>query len=193
VAPAREEAYVLERMVEDLRQLTLAETRQLAFERRPIDLGEIAARAAEIFSAEAAEANMAFSVQTSESLPPALADPQRVGQVIGNLLSNALRYTPSGGQVALKVVKNGRRGALSVTDTGEGIAAEDLPMSLTVSIAAKIARPDERRAGVGPGYCQGLGAGHGGRDWRGKHPGPRQLLLVYVTPDRLSLTAASRR
>jgi len=55
VAPALEEAYVLERLVEDLRQLTLAETRQLAFERRPIDLGEIAARAAEIFSAEAAE------------------------------------------------------------------------------------------------------------------------------------------
>jgi len=127
VAPALEEAYVLERLVEDLRQLTLAEARQLPFERRPIDLGEIAAKAAEIFSAEAAETNIALRVNTSPDLPPVLADPQRMDQVIGNLLSNALRFTPPGGQVALDVDRTGAGVRLAVTDTGEGIAAEDLP------------------------------------------------------------------
>ncbi len=127
VAPALEEAYVLERLVEDLRQLTLAEARQLPVERRPIDLGEIAARAAEIFSAEAAETNIALKVQAATDLPPVLADPQRMDQVIGNLLSNALRFTPPGGQVALNVDKTAAGVRLSVTDTGEGIAAEDLP------------------------------------------------------------------
>jgi signal transduction histidine kinase len=127
VAPVLEQAYVLERLVEDLRQLTLAEARQMRFERRTIDLGEIAAGAAEVFCAEAAEANIALEVQVTPGLPAALADPQRVGQVIGNLLSNALRYTPPGGQVTLKVdtVMAGVR--LAVTDTGEGIAPEDLP------------------------------------------------------------------
>jgi two-component system OmpR family sensor kinase/two-component system sensor histidine kinase BaeS len=127
VAPVLEQAYVLERLVEDLRQLTLAETRQLPFERQPIDLGEIAARTVEVFSAEAAETGIALSLQSAPALPHVLADPQRVGQVIGNLLSNALRYTPPGGQVRLSVDWQEAGVRLAVTDTGEGIAAEDLP------------------------------------------------------------------
>jgi signal transduction histidine kinase len=127
VALVLAQAYVLERLVEDLRQLTLAETRQLPFDRQAIDLGEIAVRAVEVFSAEAAETDIALSVQTTPSLPSVLADPQRVGQVIGNLLSNALRYTPPGGRVALSVDKTLEGVRLAVTDSGDGITPEDLP------------------------------------------------------------------
>jgi signal transduction histidine kinase len=127
VAPVLEETYTLERLVEDLRQLTLAEARQLPFERNPVDLGEMAARAVDLFSAEATEVGLTLTVQVAPSLPWVLADPQRVGQIIGNLLSNALRYTSAGGQVTVNVepVAGGVR--IVVADTGEGIAPEDLP------------------------------------------------------------------
>jgi signal transduction histidine kinase len=127
VAPVLEETYVLERLVEDLRQLTLAEMQQLPFDRRAIDLGEIVARTVDLFSAEAAEAEIELLAHMEPDLPLVTADPQRVGQVIGNLLNNALRYTPRTGQVTVYVEKVVQGVRVAVTDTGEGMAADDLP------------------------------------------------------------------
>ena len=178
VAPVLEETYVLERLVEDLRQLTLAETRQLPFERCATEVGEIAARAADLFSAEAGEAGIALAVQVAPELPPALADPQRVAQVIGNLLSNALRYTPRGGRVTLSADQTVQGVRVTVTDTGEGIAAEDLP-----HVFDRFYRGEKSRArasgGAGLGlaiakaWVQAMGGqigadstlGHGSRFW----------------------------
>ena len=126
VAPVLEATYVLERLVEDLRQLTLAETRQLPFDRQAIDLGDIATRTADLFSAEAQETQIELVLQVTPGLPRVMADPQRVGQVIGNLLSNALRYTPAGGQVVLRVEPMPQGVRIRVSDTGEGIAPKDL-------------------------------------------------------------------
>ncbi|MBP7690698.1 MAG: HAMP domain-containing protein [Anaerolineales bacterium] len=128
VAPVLEETYTLERLVEDLRTLTLAETRQLHFDRRPVDLGELAARAVSLFDAEAQEKQIALAVTVAPDLPTVMADPQRVSQVIGNLLSNALRYVPAGGRVTLTVQPAAEAGVeLAVTDNGPGVAAADLP------------------------------------------------------------------
>ncbi|MBL8055612.1 MAG: HAMP domain-containing protein [Anaerolineales bacterium] len=127
IAPVLEETYTLERLVEDLRTLTLAETRQLHFERRPVDLGELAQRAAGLFDAEAVERQIVLSVAVEPGLPEVPADPQRVGQVLGNLLSNALRYVPAGGQVVVTVRRAAAGVEVVVADDGPGVAPADLP------------------------------------------------------------------
>jgi len=129
VAPVLEETYVLERLVEDLRLLTLAESRQLHFDRQLIDLGELAERAADLFGAEAEEKSIHLSVRVDADAPTVVADPQRVGQVIGNLLSNALRYGPQDGEVTINVRRADSSGrvALAVRDNGPGVPEADLP------------------------------------------------------------------
>jgi two-component system OmpR family sensor kinase/two-component system sensor histidine kinase BaeS len=127
VAPVLEETYVLERLVEDLRLLTLAETRQLHFDREPVDLGDLAERAADLFGAEAADRGIGITVRIEPGLPAILADPQRVGQVIGNLLSNALRYVPERGQIEIAAQRCDGGVELAVSDNGPGVAESDLP------------------------------------------------------------------
>jgi len=127
VAPVLEETYVLERLVEDLRLLTLAEARQLHFDREPVDLGDLAERAADLFGAEAAEKGVAITVRVEPGLPPVLADPQRVGQVVGNLLNNALRYMPERGQIEIAVRRSDGGVELAVSDNGPGVPEADLP------------------------------------------------------------------
>ena len=128
IAPALEEVYILDKLVEDLRLLTLAEARQLALDCREIDLGELAQRTASLFEAEAADKGIALTTDIEPGLPAIQADPQRIGQIIGNLLSNALRYTPeTTGQVTLAVKRHVQGIMVSISDTGPGIAETDLP------------------------------------------------------------------
>ena len=132
VAPVLEETYVLERLVEDLRLLTLAESRQLHFDMQPIHLGELAERAADLFRAEAEEKNISLSIHVDADTPVVLADPQRVGQVIGNLMSNAIHYAPEQGRVTIEVKRADPNGnvalaTLAVRDTGPGVPESDLP------------------------------------------------------------------
>ncbi|MGQ0601456.1 MAG: sensor histidine kinase [Anaerolineales bacterium] len=127
IAPVLEETYTLERLVDDLRLLTLAEARQLHFDLRATDLGELAARAVSLFEAEAGEKDITLTLNVEPSLPTVIADPQRVSQVIGNLLANALRYVPEGGAVNVAVHRAANETSLSISDNGPGVAEADLP------------------------------------------------------------------
>lgn len=122
-ASLHEEAVRLGRMVEDLQQLAAAEAAALQLSLRPCDLAEVAADAAGDFQASFAAAAVGFT----RRLEPAfvLGDPGRLHQVIGNLLSNALKFTPSGGQVRMTLSAAGRQARLEVADTGPGISPEE--------------------------------------------------------------------
>ncbi len=126
VAPVLAETYVLERLVEDLRLLTLAESRQLHFERGPLDLAELARQSANVFEAEAGERGIALRVIAEPALPPVQADAQRTAQVIGNLVGNALRFAPDNGRVEIGVCRAADGVELSVSDNGPGVAEPDL-------------------------------------------------------------------
>ena len=97
--------YLLERLVEDLRLLTLAESRQLHFDKKETDLQTLAAHSVEMFSAEALEKEITLALLPASGQWIANVDAQRTEQVIGNLVSNALRYTPAGGKVWLSLEK----------------------------------------------------------------------------------------
>lgn len=127
IAGALEETYLLERLVEDLRLLTLAEARQLPFDRRPVAVNDLARRVTDLFCAEAEEKRIRLDVRTPPDTVTLQADGQRLEQAVGNLLSNALRYVEEGGRVELVVESIENRVEIRVSDNGPGVAEADLP------------------------------------------------------------------
>jgi signal transduction histidine kinase len=127
IVPALEETYLLERLVEDLRLLTLAETRQLQFEPRDVSLGDLAEHALGLFRAEADENNISLELTNNAPGVQIHVDPQRTEQVIGNLIGNALRYVPNGGKIWLDVERHEETVILRVNDNGPGVPKDDLP------------------------------------------------------------------
>ena len=127
VSMALEQTYVMQRLVDDLRLLTLVETRQLHFDKQNVNIGEVIERVIDMFSAEAQEKNIALSFDKQSGNLLAVLDPQRFEQVISNLVGNAIRYIPEGGKVWVTADETNRDVQITVNDNGKGIPAEDLP------------------------------------------------------------------
>jgi two-component system sensor histidine kinase BaeS len=127
VSMALEQTYVLQRLVDDLRLLTLAETRQLAFDKRNVNISNVINSVIEMFSAEASEKNIGLSFSEQSGNLFAHVDPQRFEQVISNLVGNAIQYIPEGGKVWVTANETKDGLQLTVNDNGNGIPAEDLP------------------------------------------------------------------
>lgn len=119
--------YLLERLVEDLRLLTLAEARLLSFEKREVDLITLASRSVDMFSAEAEEKNISLTLEHAPGDYVIIADPQRTEQMLGNLIDNALRYIPKNGRVWIQLEQTTNSAGFSVCDNGPGVPPEDLP------------------------------------------------------------------
>lgn len=126
ISPALEETYLLERLVEDLRLLTLVETGQLHFERKLTDLKELVAYVIDIFQAEAEDKHIELACDNCAQSAEAWLDPQRAKQVVGNLVSNAIRYTPENGHINLAVKKENGQVVFTIIDDGPGVPAEDI-------------------------------------------------------------------
>ncbi|MFC5004380.1 sensor histidine kinase [Dactylosporangium cerinum] len=133
VAPSRDlfgslhdEAMLQRRILDDLQDLTLAEAGHLAYRRGALDLADLVetARVAHLAVAEAA--GVRLTAETAGPLP-VHADQDRLRQVLGNLIGNAVRYTDRGGMVTLRAFPDADRVVVEVHDTGCGIAAADLP------------------------------------------------------------------
>ncbi|MEW6183151.1 MAG: ATP-binding protein [Bacillota bacterium] len=122
----KEEGERLRRLTEELLDLRKMETGTISISREAVQLEEVVARAAARFRPRAAAAGVVFEVEAG-ALPPVNGDPDRLEQVVVNLLDNAFRFTPSGGTVALIAGKGSEGIELSVRDTGPGISPEDLP------------------------------------------------------------------
>ncbi len=114
----------LEQLIDDLRTLSLAEAGALRLHREPTDLAQVARDAVAGFEAQAGAAGVRVSVAAPAAVPELDLDPQRIHQVIANLVSNALRHTPAGGEVTVSVAAEPARVTLSVTDTGSGMSAD---------------------------------------------------------------------
>jgi two-component system sensor histidine kinase BaeS len=127
VSLALEQTYLLERLGDDLRLLTLAETRQLHFEKNPVDLAKLAQHTVDMFSAEAHEKNISLYLENRNGDFIVELDPQRTEQVIGNLIGNSLRYIPDGSKIWLTIEETQGSVRLSVNDNGPGVAEDELP------------------------------------------------------------------
>jgi two-component system, OmpR family, sensor histidine kinase BaeS len=122
-AALHDEVLRLGRMVEDLQTLAAAEAAALHLSMQPCDLALTAAAAADDWEASFAAARVSFERRLEPA--PVEADPGRLHQIITNLLSNALKFTPSGGRVRMTLTQAGGQARLEVSDTGPGIPAKD--------------------------------------------------------------------
>ena len=112
-------------MVTDLQTLAAADAAALHLARRRCDLADIAATAADSLSRRVEAADITLDRRLAGA--PVLADPGWIHQVITNLLTNALKFTPPGGRITIDTRQAGPDAILEVTDTGTGIPADELP------------------------------------------------------------------
>lgn len=121
-----DETRILSRLIDDLRTLALAEAGTLTLQKEPADVGALAVDAVRAVAAEASARGVTVAAETTPVLPAIEVDPVRIREVIGNLLTNALRHTAAGGSIAVGVRQLGKTIAIEVRDTGEGMSADDV-------------------------------------------------------------------
>ncbi len=126
VASLHDETMLLTRLVDDLREIALADAGQLSLHRQAADLGEIVTRTTAAFQVEATEHQITLGCEVAQSLPPINLDAQRIEQVLRNLISNALRYSTAGACVSVNLRREGNLARTEVRDTGPGIPTDAL-------------------------------------------------------------------
>jgi signal transduction histidine kinase len=184
-----DEALLLNHLVDDLQDLALAEAGQLRLEPRRVALHEIADQAAGALRPALEAKRLELQIELPPELPDLWADPERMGQVLRNLLNNAIMHTPEGGRIAISAttddrpptteaehflsVVGGRSSVvICVLDSGPGIAPEHL-----TNVFDRFYRVDRSRsratggAGLGLAIVKQLVEAHGGRVWAASAPG----------------------
>jgi two-component system sensor histidine kinase BaeS len=153
-----DETRVLSRLVDDLRTLTLSEAGTLPLHREPTDLAVLVAEAAAGHGASAEAAGVQLAVEVEGEIPLLDVDPVRIREVLGNLLANALRYTPAGGRVTVTARRDGGSVVVAVADTGAGIDPAVLPKVFERFVKSA----DSRGSGLGLAIARNLVVAHGG-------------------------------
>jgi signal transduction histidine kinase len=156
--PLLEETRVMSRLLNDLLTLSTAEAGALQLHREPVTPQALVHEAVEAFQGPAALADVTLDSHVNTNLPTLDADPVRIGEVLANLLSNALRHTPSGGRISVTAEPADGTVAFTVTDTGSGIAPDALPHVFDRFVKAA----DSSGAGLGLAIARSLVQAHGG-------------------------------
>ena len=160
------EASRLQRLVQDLQELSRAEAGQVPIQPQASDPSQIVESVLERMRPQFAEKNVELAAKLDRTLPAICADPDRVGQVLINLLGNALQNTPPGGQVEVSLSPAGQMAQFSVHDSGIGLATDNLE-----HVFQRFYRVDKSRArssggsGIGLTISRYLVEAHGGRIW----------------------------
>ncbi|MBI4285456.1 MAG: HAMP domain-containing protein [Chloroflexi bacterium] len=158
-----EEVTLLSRLLDDLQELAMAEAGQLKLVVQPENIAEVIGQAVAATQANASAKGVIMAINPAERLPLCNIDAQRIGQVLRNLINNAVTHTPKGGSVTIAAKQEDRWVKISVTDTGEGIPSAEL-----ANIFERFYRVDKSRAratggsGLGLTIAKRLVEGHGG-------------------------------
>jgi two-component system OmpR family sensor kinase/two-component system sensor histidine kinase BaeS len=151
IATIYDETRLLSRLVADLRELAQAEAGQLTLNLGPVDAAAVLAQTVDSLALLAQQDQVSLQLDAPATLPPVLADPDRLAQVLRNLLANAVRHAAPGGHVRVAGRPEAGRLRISVADDGPGIAAADLP-----HVFDRLWRGDPARRRDGSGSGLGL-------------------------------------
>ena len=157
-----EETQILSRLIEDLRTLALAESGALQLKRESTDIAALIRDVVSAFQSQAREANVTMDLSLSKTSASLEIDPERIRQVLTNLISNALRYSPRGSSIQVGLTESvsgtDRDVMVSIADSGPGIASEDLPHVFDRFYKSS----DSRGMGLGLPIAKYIVEAHGG-------------------------------
>ncbi len=157
-----QETKQLSRLIDDLRTLSLADSGELSLVFQPVHPKVILERAAARHALAAQEKDITLRAEADPGLPTIKADIERISQVMDNLILNAFRYTPPGGEVALSAETAGNTLQVRVRDNGSGIAHEDLPFVFDRFYRGDKSRSQNGESGLGLAIAKSLIEVHGG-------------------------------
>ncbi|HZE08726.1 MAG TPA: PAS domain-containing sensor histidine kinase [Gemmatimonadaceae bacterium] len=156
-------ARTMERLISDLLDVASIESGTLSLHTGSVDLSVLVSEVVELFDAQAHERRIEIHRDIDPGIPMIIGDRDRLVQVLSNLLGNAIKFTPEGGNVRLRLTRQVEEVMVSVTDTGIGISAENLP-----HVFERFWRAREiatKGAGLGLSIASGIVEAHGGRIW----------------------------
>jgi len=161
-----EDVILLSRLVEDLRQLSLAEAGQLELDMTAVNVEDSLKDLLSRFQREASANQISIEVEAAPDLPRVRADRFRIDQVLRNLVSNSIRHTPDGGRITIGAALSGDEVLFHVADTGPGISPGEIPY-----VFERFYRADKSRArttggaGLGLSIARSIVEMHGGHIW----------------------------
>jgi signal transduction histidine kinase len=156
-------AHRMKRLIQDLLDVTLIESRQLALERGRLAARQLLVDAVEAQRPLAASASLELRLDLKRELPDIWGDQHRLFQVLENLIGNALKFTPAGGRITVGATAGEREVVFRVTDTGFGISQSELPHVFDRFWQARKGARDG--AGLGLPIARGIVEAHGGHIW----------------------------
>ncbi|MBW8801477.1 MAG: HAMP domain-containing histidine kinase [Streptomyces sp.] len=180
IASLHDEALLLQHIIDDLRDLAAADAGTLKLHREPVRADELIAQVVSAHSAHAESSGIRLHAHTDPGLWLD-ADPVRMRQALGNLVSNALRHTPADGTVTVTAWPADDLAVLSVEDTGSGIAPEDLP-----HVFERFWRAEKSRSrhtggsGLGLSIVRQLVEEHGGTATADSRPGNGAVFTIWL-------------
>ena len=166
----------LQRLVEDLRTLSRVDAGELELHRQPVAPGELLRQAAATYSHQASQKNISISLELEPDLPTVHIDETRLMQVLGNLISNALRYTPENGKISLTCQQDKGQVLMRVSDNGAGMSPEVLS-----HIFDRFYRADPfGGSGLGLAIAKALVEAHGGNIEVASQIGQGTSFTIYL-------------
>jgi hypothetical protein len=167
-------------LVDDLLDLNGIETGHTSCRRGPLDLGGLLATCAEDLRGNCAAQEQELTLQVERGLPPVLADPALLTQVVVNLLGNAHKFTPPGGRIAITASRRGDRARLEVADTGPGVPPEDRARIFEKFTRLEPAGSERRGTGLGLAIARRIVEVHDGEIGVGGEPGRGAVFHVEL-------------
>lgn len=152
----------LQHMIDDLRTLAMADAGELSLTRRPVDPQVLLEHTVLAYRVQASEKHIDLHVQPGGELPLVNVDPERMTQVLGNLVDNALRYTPEGGEIVLSAGVLDGALAISIKDNGPGIDHKDLPHIFDRFYRSDRSRQQNGESGLGLAIARSIVKAHNG-------------------------------
>ena len=180
---ALDQARVLARLVEDLRILALADAGQLRVHKETLDLEQLLRGLVEAHKPKSVERRVTVALDFPSAPPVVLADQDRLTQVVGNLLSNALRYLPQGGHLIVRVTDQDEGPLVAIVDDGPGVSPDDMShLFERFWRADHLQRPAASGTGLGLAVSRRIVEAHGGHIWAEPTPGGG-LTVAFTLPD----------
>ena len=171
----------LQHLIDDLRTLALADAGELSLNRRPVEPAALLEHTALAHMVQAQEKGVTLQLeQVPADMPEIEVDPERITQVLGNLVSNALRHTPEDGEIVLSAGRDGDKIQLTVRDTGEGIEAEELPHIFDRFYRSDKSRQQSGESGLGLAIARSIVLAHGGDITAVSTPGEGSTFTIAI-------------